>query len=178
MIIRKRELESPKEFKKRFEKYINELKEQISERYNIDFSFEELGDLLLSACRTEDFSIVSRKGSKWILSESRVEEWIEQKLIPNTVIVKLDDEDILRLVIFCLEITYRMFSGESRATVTQKGFRERSRTFEAILVDQFVGKLGEIFVKKFLESNFKNVKIELDWKISTEIEKCRIGMIS
>ncbi|HIP58052.1 MAG TPA: hypothetical protein EYH00_01940 [Archaeoglobus profundus] len=90
----------------------------------------------------------------------------------------MDDEDILRLVIFCLEITYRMFSGESRATVTQKGFRERRRTFKAILVDQFVGKLGEIFVKKFLESNFKNVKIELDWKISTEIEKYRIGMIS
>ena len=54
----------------------------------------------------------------------------------------MDDEDILRLVIFCLEITYRMFSGESRATVTQKGFRERRRTFKAILVDQFVGKLG------------------------------------
>lgn len=49
-----------------------------------------------------------------------------------------------------------MFVGGTRATVTQKGFRER-RSFEAILADQFVGKLGEI--------------IELDWDISTRIEK-------
>lgn len=97
---------------------------------------------------------------------------MKNKLIPNTVVVKLDDEDVIRLLIFCIEITYQMFSGGTRATVTQKGFRERRRTFESILVDQFVGKLGEIFVKKFLEKNYP-VSIELDWEISTQIEKYR-----
>jgi len=67
-------------------------------------------------------------------------------------------------------MTYNMFSGGTRATVTQKGFRERRRTFESILVDQFVGKLGEIFIKKFLEKNFP-VSIHLDWEISTERSK-------
>lgn len=171
-IIRKKDLESPSEFKEKFRTYINELTEEILDRYNIKFSFEELGDLLLSACRANDFDIVSQKGNVLILEESRVEDWIDQKLIPNTIVVQLDDEDVLRLMVFCFEITYSMFSGESRATITQKGFRERKRTFEATLVDQFVGKLGEIFVKKFLENNF-NVKIELDWEISTEIERYR-----
>ena len=90
--------------------------------------------------------------------------------MPNIVIVNLDDEDIIRLLVFCLEITYQMFSGGTKATVTQKGFRQRRRTFESILVDQFVGKLGEIFIKKFFENNF-SVNIELDWEISTQIEK-------
>ena len=103
---------------------------------------------------------------------NQVQEWIDKKLIPNTVIVSLDDEDVVRLLIFCLEITYQMFSGGTKATITQKGFRQRRRTFESILVDQFVGKLGEIFVKKFLEERFPTT-IELDWEISTRIEKYR-----
>ena len=70
-----------------------------------------------------------------------------------------------------------MFGGGTRATVTQKGFRQRRRTFESILVDQFVGKLGEIFVKKFLENNYP-VNIKLDWEISTQIEKYRNDIIN
>jgi hypothetical protein len=99
------------------------------------------------------------------LNEDRVLSWLKEKILPNTVILKLNDEDIIRLLIFCIEITYQMFSGGTKATVTAKGFRERKRTFEAILVDQFVGKLGEVVIKKFLEKRFP-VKIELDWEIS------------
>ena len=47
-----------------------------------------------------------------------------------------------------------MFAGGTSATITQKEFRERERTFKSILADQFVGKLGEIMVKKFLEKKF------------------------
>ena len=107
-IIRKKDLESPSEFKEKFKTYINELTEEILDRYNIKFSFEELGDLLLSACRANDFDIVSQKGNVLILDESRVEDWIDQKLIPNTIVVQLDDEDVLRLMVFCFEITYRV----------------------------------------------------------------------
>ena len=52
----------------------------------------------------------------------------------------------------------------------QKGFRERRRSFEAIVVDQFVGKLGEVAVKRFLEAQF-NVNVELDWDISPQRER-------
>ena len=50
-------------------------------------------------------------------------------------------------------------------TLMQNGFRERKRSFEAIVVDQFIGKLGEVAVKRFLEDRF-NIKIEIDWDIS------------
>jgi len=51
-------------------------------------------------------------------------------------------------------------------------------SFESILVDQFVGKLGEIMTKKFLEDNFPRTKIELDWEISRQIEKYRNDIIN
>lgn len=63
---------------------------------------------MLSACRTNDFGVVSRKGNVLILDESRVKDRIDQKLIPNTIVVQLDDEDVLRLMVFCFEITYSM----------------------------------------------------------------------
>ena len=87
----------------------------------------------------------------------------------------MDDEEVIKLLIFSMEITYQMFSGRSRATVTQKGFRERRRNFESILVDQFTGKLGEVFVKRFLEEDF-HVNIELDWE--PKIEKFRNDIVN
>jgi hypothetical protein len=98
--------------------------------------------------------------------------------LPNTVIVRLDDKDIIKLLIFSIEITFQMFVGGTKATVSAKGFRERRRTFESILVDQFVGKLGEVMVKKFLESNFPKIRIELDWEISRQIEKYKNDIIN
>ena len=63
-----------------------------------------------------------------------------------------------------------MFSGETRATVTAKGFRERRRTFEAIMVAQFIGKVGEVAVKRLLQNRF-GAQIELDWEISRDIHR-------
>lgn len=129
------DLNSPSRFKEKLHEYIVILKIEILKHYNIEFDIEEIGDLLLSICRINDFNVIYQKENKMILNESQVQEWINKKLIPNTVVVRLDDEDIIRLLIFCIEITYQMFSGGTRATVTQKGFRERRRTFESILVD-------------------------------------------
>ena len=129
----------------------------------MEFDKEEIGDLLLSVCRSNDFNVILKEENKWI----------SEKLIPNTIIVNLDNEDIVKLLVFSLEITYQMFEGGTRATVNQKGFRERRRTFETILVDQFTGKLGEIFVKRFLEKNF-NVNVMLDWEISQKIQQYRL----
>ncbi len=171
--ILKEELNSATKFKEKFLEYIQSQRRMIQENYGVSFDDEELSELLLSACRSNDFDVIRQQENKMFLDEDRVLDWIKKKLLPNTVIVRLDDEDIIRLLIFCIEITYQMFAGGTRATVSAKGFRERRRTFESILVDQFVGKLGEIMAKKFLEDNFPRIKIQLDWEISRQIEKYR-----
>lgn len=176
--ILKGELNSPSKFKEKLSDYISNLRGLIQKNYKVNFDNEEIGELLLSACRSNDFGVILLKGNRIFLDENKVLDWLEKKLLPNTVIVKLDDKEILRLLIFCIEITYQMFSGGTKATVTAKGFRERRRTFETILVDQFVGKLGEVMLKKFLEDNFPSTQIELDWEISRQIEKYRNDIIN
>lgn len=175
--ILKSELNSPSRFKRKERSYIEFLKNFIEKESGIVFDSEELGDLLLSACRINEFNIIKTQGRKSFLEEEKVLRWIKEKLLPNTVIASLADEDIIRLLIFCIEITYQMFGGGTKATVTQKGFRERRRTFESILVDQFVGKLGEIMIKKFLENHF-SARIELDWEISRQIERYRNDIVN
>ena len=175
--ISKRLLNSPSKFRKVLQGYLERLRNLIQKNYSLEFNEEEIGDLLLSACRTNDFNVTQQHNNKIGIDEERVLNWINAKLLPNTVSINLDDEDIVRLLIFCFQITYQMFGGGTRATVTQKGFRQRRRTFESILVDQFVGKLGEIFVKKHLERSFP-VNIQLDWEISANIERYRNDIIN
>ena len=175
--ISKTILNSPSRFKKKEQRYIQNLVDIIKEKYGIIFNFDELGDLLLSICRINDFNVIKTQGQKLVIKEENVSRWIDKKLVPNTVIINIGDEDVIRLLIFCIEITYQMFEGGTKATVTQKGFRERRRTFESILIDQFVGKLGEIIVKKFFKKKF-SAKIELDWEISREIKKYRNDIIN
>jgi hypothetical protein len=151
MQILKRDLDKPISFKEKMSNFVQNLRNNIQ---NIPLDDDELTDLLLSACRVNDFEVISYQGKKMFLNEDRVLSWLKGKILPNTVVLKLNDEDIIRLLIFCIEITYQMFSGGTKATITAKGFRERKRTFEAILVDQFVGKLGEVVIKKFLEKKF------------------------
>ena len=170
-------LNSPKKFREKTSTLILQLLEEIRNKYHIEFNMEELGDLILSTCRSNDFYVVKTIGRKKFLDPEMLINWIEKKLIPNTLVINLDDLEVIKLLIFCLEITFRMFEGGTKATITQKGFRERRRTFETILVDQFIGKLGEIMIKKFLERLFP-VNIELDWEISKEIEKYKNDIIN
>lgn len=175
--ILKGDLNSPSKFKKKQWEHIISLVSAIKKESNIIFSPNEFGELLLSVCRANDFQVIKKRENILFLDNNRVLNWIEKKLLPNTIVVGLDDEDVIRLLIFCIEITYQMFSGGTKATVTQKGFRERRRTFESILADQFVGKLGEIMVKKFIENNL-SVRIDLDWEISRKLEKYRNDIIN
>lgn len=176
--ILKEDLNSPSKFREKFKSYIQSLNTLIQNNYKINFDDEEISGLLLSACRSNDFNVINRQKNRLFLDENKVLDWLENKLIPSTIIMRLDDKDVVRLLIFCIEITYQMFAGGTKATITAKGFRERRRTFEAILVDQFVGKLGEIMVKKFLESKFPSVVIKLDWEISKQIEEYRNDIIN
>jgi hypothetical protein len=176
--LTKADLQSPNKFKRKFWNKLVGLSERIRSERGMDFGVEEVGDLLLSACRSNDFDIVLVQGKCHLLQEEKVWEWFDKKIIPNTVVLGLDDEDVLRLLIFSIEMTYQMFLGGTRATVSAKGFRERRRTFEAILADQFTGKFGEIALKKFLEKHFPYVRIELDWEISRHLEKYRNDILN
>jgi hypothetical protein len=168
MIVTKNSLNRVSIFKREMQDLISYTRDLIRDSYRVTFEMDEMGELLLSVFRSNDFFVLKKQGKELIVIRENLLRWVEEKLIPGTVILKIDDEDLIRLLIFCIEITYQMFSGGTRATVTQKGFRERRRTFESILVDQFIGKLGEVIVKKFLENNF-NVEIQLDWDISAEL---------
>jgi len=179
--ISKRLLKSPSEFKKTgyVQKLVSEIREKIEkEGQKIVYNDEELTELILSVCRCNDFGVVVKDAGRHIVvDKNKLLDWVRDKLLPNTVLLKIDEEDVVRLFIFSTEITYRMFRGGTRATVTQKGFRERRRTFESILVDQFTGKLGEVAVKKFLEDCF-SANIELDWEISEDISKYRSDILN
>jgi len=176
--ILKDDLRSPKRFAEKFKSYVSYLREEIHKNFSIAYEEEELGDLLLYACRSNDFEVVQQVENRLIIDEERVWLWISEKLVPNTLVVRLDDEDVMRLLIFSFQMTYEMFAGGTRATVSAKGFRERRRTFESIVVDHFIGKFGEIVIKKFLEDRFKGVKIELDWGISRRIEEYRNDILN
>jgi hypothetical protein len=172
MLIKKEHLLSPSKFKELegLEDFVFKLKRE----YNLPFDEESLSMLLLSALRCDDISgsygILKKERRKRYVDELKVKKWLEENLIPNTVALQMDDPEILKLLFFSIEITYSMFSGGSKATLMQKGFRERKRSFEAIVVDQFIGKLGEVAVKRFLEDRF-NIKIEIDWDISPQRER-------
>lgn len=144
------ELKSSTKFKGKIGACINTL--IANNRDTIVFNFDELSEILLSACRMNDSNILSHLGNKKFLDGDIAERWVIERLLPNTVVMDFSDEDVIRLLIFCFEITYQMFGGGTKATVSAKGFRERRRTFESIVVDQFTGKLGEL--KDSLKINF------------------------
>lgn len=172
--IFKTDLQNVNKFKERTYQLVVHIKNHI----DIPFDHTELSELLLSACRLNELNILHYEGNKMSISTESAEYWIEKRLLPNTVVLNFDDEDVIRLLLFSFEITYKMFEGGTRATVTAKGFRERRRTFESIVVDQFNGKLGEVLLKRFLESKFPNVFIELDWEISRDIKKYRSDIVN
>jgi len=166
--IFKTDLRNANKFKKKIYNYVDCLIKKCKCK---TFNFDELSELLLSACRMNEYNIINKDENKMYFDECLANLWITKRLLPNTIVLDFGDEDVIRLLLFCLEITYKMFEGGTKATITSKGFREKRRTFEEILVNQFNGKLGEVFLKKFLENKFPNVTIELDWEISRDIEK-------
>lgn len=176
--IKKGDLENSNKFMQVLEEFIEKEMNNISQKYNIYFEFDELRDFLMCACRSNDFDVIVTAGKKIYLDEEKLLSWIYNKLIPNTVIIRIDDRDIVKLLLFCIEFTYQMFSGGTKATISAKGFRERRRTFESILVDQFIGKLGEVMVKKFIERDFPGVRVDLDWEISRNMDRYRNDIIN
>ena len=168
-------------------KRLQESLENILGRISIPFSveelytIEELKTLILSACKTDDFDVckVSRSRNRIITqwNEEQILKWISEKLIPNTVILTFDDEEVIKLLLFSIEFSFSMLKGKTKATKTQKGFRERERDIETIITNTFVGLLGEVGLKHFLEKNF-GVNIKLDRTISTDIQHYKSDIVN
>ncbi|MEJ5253262.1 MAG: hypothetical protein HPY54_12900 [Chthonomonadetes bacterium] len=146
--------------------------------YASAISESDLSNLLLSACRANDLGIVQQSGRRRFTTLSSLKQWVTSRLLPCTVMVHLDDPDVLRLLVFSIEMTEQMFLGGTRATISAKGFRERQRRYEEILVEHFIGRLGEVLLKKFLETHFPGVQVELDWNISPERHLYRSDIVN
>jgi len=167
--------------KNRIKEKLKESKE-ISEIYRIyktPFSEEELHDLILSACLSKDIrvNVIKRRRYEVEIDIEEIKNWIEKKLIPNTVILTFEDNDVIELLLFSIEFAFSIFEGKTKATITQKGFRERSRELETIIINTFTGLIGEVGVKRLLENRF-NIEIKLDRSISTEIDKYRSDILN
>ncbi|MGC8845597.1 MAG: hypothetical protein ACP5QY_07085 [Candidatus Hydrogenedens sp.] len=122
--IKKGDIKNSAKFKTVLSTLIREQQEIIFNESKMYFEFDELGDLLLSACRMNDFDIVFSEGKRTFLNNKNLLSWIYEKIIPNTVIVRIDDEDIIRLLLFSMEITYQMFLGEQEQRQPQKVFEK------------------------------------------------------
>ncbi len=151
--------------------FTQEVADLIRSQAGVDLSTESVADLLLASSRLNEYDCVVPANRRRILSFDAVKRWVVEKLCPIMVSLPLSDPDILRLLIFCIEITEQMFEGGSRATISAKGFRERQRRYEEILITQFIGKLGEVLLKRYLENLFPNANIELDWDISPDRQR-------
>jgi len=166
----KTDLKSKKEIRNKIEGYIEDYISRFSE-LSI-YTEEEIIHIVLSAIRSNEGEVisvgVSRGRENYNLDVERVENWLRERVIPNTVQIKTDEVDLLKLIVFSLAMPYKMLKGETRATMTEKTRRTKKRDFEQIFSDTFIGKIGEIAFRKFVKQKF-DMEIALDWDISTAI---------
>ncbi|MDI6734710.1 MAG: hypothetical protein QME42_00710 [bacterium] len=167
IILNKTELNSKSKIRAKLEQFLPSFK-NVSRYYNED----EIFSLILSAIRINEANIINIEKIKsriyYYIDIEKIKNWIETKLVPNTIQIDVDDKELLNLLIFSLAMPYKMLKGETRATMSEKTRRGKGRDFEQIFSDTFVGKIGEVVFKQFAKQNFGK-DIILDWKISREI---------
>ena len=110
---------------------------------------------------------IKRKGRVELhdIDTRKIKDWTENKVIPNTVEIKADEIDLLKLLVFSLAMPYKMLKGQTKATMTEKVRRTKKRNFEQIFSDHFIGKIGEIAFRKFVNHNSlcNSMKIFSKW---------------
>ena len=167
LLLTKTELRNKSKIKEKLAEYLPSFR-KIADHYSED----EVFHLVLSAISVNEYDAVHvekyRSREKYHLNYKKIEDWIKEKLVPNTILIGPNDSDLLKLVIFSLAMPYKMLKGGTRATMTEKTRRTKQRDFEQIFSDTFIGKIGEIAFKKFLNQKFGR-DLKLDWDISTDI---------
>jgi len=145
-----------------------------------NYSEDEIFHLILSAIRTNERNIITtvkyKNREKYDLDVQRVEDWIKEKVVPNTVAMKADEVDLLKLMVFSLAMPYKMLKGETRATMNEKRPRGEEEYFQQIFPNVFRGKVGEIAFRKFVKRNLGR-DISLDWDIGTKIDMFKSDII-
>lgn len=177
IVLRQGHLDSPKKFHEAIEHLLPQLRSLLG-RYAKAISDADFSSLLLSACRANELGVLLQNGRTRFTTESALAKWVRERLLECTVSAHLDDPDVLRLLVFSIEITEQMFSGGTRATISAKGFREKQRRYEEILVAHFIGRLGEVLLKKFIENGFPDARVELDWDISPNLGRYRSDILN
>ena len=175
VIFTKTELKSKSKIREKLSDYISDFKEA-----SICYRENDIFNLVLSALRANEWNIVdieiSGNREKHIVDIERITDWIEKKVVPNTIEIGPDETDLLKLMIFSLAMPYKMLTGETRATMTEKVQRGNERYFGRIFSDIFDEKIGEIAFRKFAKQKFGR-DINLDWGISTEISTFKSDII-
>ena len=144
------------------------------------FNEDELLTLVISAIRTNDWQVCAsdskRKDQKYHVNMERVQDWLTNRVQPNTIKMKTNDPELLKLLVFSLAKPYKMRIEEKAATISEKRRKTIEPYFGRIFSDTFIGKIGEIAYKKFLNDRFER-QIQLDWGISTEIKSFKSDII-
>ncbi len=171
--VTKQVLNSPSKFREAIRELLPETQQRLASRCGVIFEEESLSELMLAVLRLRQNreTILKHEKNRRVLQIETFMNAVEKSLCSTVVSVPLSDPDILRLLVFCIEITHQMFEGGIRATTAAKSFREKQRRYEEILLAQFIGKLGEVLLKRYLENLFPNTNIQLDWEISPNRQK-------
>ncbi len=158
---------------------IKELKRNVKTLFDV-YSEKETFEILTSLARVgEPFASISKIDKKVEVSWNieNVVRFIKDTIIPNTLLLDYKDRDVIELLMFSMEFAFSMLEGNTKATKTQKGFRERNRDVETVMVNTFVGLIGEVGLRKFLKEKF-NVEIELDRSIGTDISQYKSDIVN
>lgn len=158
---------------------IKELKRNVKTLFDV-YSEKETFEILTSLARVgEPFASISKIDKKVEVSWNieNVVRFIKDTIIPNTLLLDYKDRDVIELLMFSMEFAFSMLEGNTKATKTQKGFRERNRDVETVMVNTFVGLIGEVGLRKFLKEKF-SVEIELDRSIGTDISQYKSDIVN
>ncbi len=140
----------------------------------------EIKDLLESFIRLDKEKFILKlkvKNKQDILLNEEYVNLVLKNILDNLIILDFCDQDVLELLLFSIEFAFSMLEGKTKATKTQKAFRERERELETIIVNTFIGLLGEVALKKFIESRF-GIAIKLDRSISDDISRYKTDILN
>jgi hypothetical protein len=123
------------------------------------YTVDELGGVITSGARVGEL-IKEKKGQSYVLKN--VDKWFDERLMPNTIVLSIDDYK---------RALFRAFKLITTADIAKTDFgSSRQRDFGQMWTDFTRGFLGEIGIEKFF-NNKLNLEIELEESEVGDVEK-------
>ena len=137
------------------------------------YAEDEIFPLAMSILRARELDVTAEREVivRNTSDISLLEHWIRQTLVPNTVVIRSADPDLLKAVAFSLAVPYKVFAGEVQAS-----YRTKNAYFGRVFSDTFIGKIGEIAFKKYAYEKF-GLNTHLDWAIGRNIGKYQSDLV-